>query len=150
MKRFEFRLQRVLDLRRQQAEKERAHLRNLLAGLDRLATDIRSLDTQLHEARAHVRHAPSSAGEDYIALSYFESHVQRRTSALETRRQQLQHQIGEQRAHLIEAERKLKLLEKLETRRRAEWTAERDRELETLGAESHLARLQAVRRQSIA
>jgi len=148
VKRFEFRLQRVLDLRRQQAEKERVHLRNLLAALDRLGSDLRSLDTQLHEARAHVRHAPSSAGEDYIALSYFESHVQRRSATLEARRQQLQGQIAEQRSHLLEAERKLKLLEKLEARRRSEWTSEHDKELETLGAESHLARLQSLRRHS--
>jgi len=148
VKRFEFRLQRVLDLRRQQAETERAHLRNLLTARERLEQEIRSLDAQLHDARAHIRHAPSSAGEDYIALSYFEAHVQRRTAALTTRGMQLHRQIAEQRAHLLEAERKLKLLEKLEARRRSEWTVEHDKELETLGAESHLARLQSYRRQS--
>jgi flagellar export protein FliJ len=148
VKRFEFRLQRVLDLRRQQAEAQRAQLRNLLTALDRLQHDIRSLATQLEEARAHVRHAPSSAGEDYIALSYFEAHVQRRATTLETRRHQLHKQVAEQRAHLLEAERKLKLLEKLEARHRLDWTAERDKEIETLGAESHLSRMQSYRRQS--
>lgn len=149
MKRFEFRLQRVLDLRRQQAEAGRAHLRSLLTAYERLGHEIRSLDTQLQEARAHVRHAPSSAGEDYITLSYFESHLQRRTTAIETRRQQLNRQIAEQRAHLLEAERKLKLLEKLEARRRTEWSVEHDKEIETISAESHLARLQSYRRHSL-
>ena len=150
MKLFQFRLQRVLDLRRQQAESERVHLRKLLTACERLEEEIRSLGSALHDARAHIRHAPSAAGEDYIALSYFESHVQRRTTALETRRQQLYPQLADQRARLLEAERKLKLLEKLEARRRAEWTVEHDKELETLGAESHLARLQSARRHSMA
>ena len=149
MKRFQFRLQRVLDLRRQQADLERAQLRKLLTACERVEQDIRALDTALQEARAHVRHAPSSAGEDYIALSYFESHVQRRTATLEARRLQLQRQVAEQRTRLLEAERKLKLLENLEARRRSEWTVERDKELETLGAESHLARLQSYRRHSV-
>jgi flagellar export protein FliJ len=141
MKRFQFRLQRVLDLRRQQAESERTHLRNLLAAFELLEGEIRSLATQLEQARAHVRHAPSSAGEDYIALSYFEGHVQRRGAMLGTRRQQLERQIVEQRAHVLETERKLKLLERLEARRRSEWTAEHDKELEAIGADAHLARL---------
>lgn len=149
MKRFQFQLQRVLDLRRQQAEAARALLRNLLTAVERLEQETRSLAIQLDDARAHVRHAPSSAGEDYIALSYFEAHLQRRTAMLETRRQQLHRQMVEQRAHLLEAERKLKLLEKLEARRRLEWTAERDKELETLGAESHLTRLHSYHRRSI-
>jgi flagellar protein FliJ len=149
MKRFQFRLQRVLDLRRQQAETERTHLRNLLAAFELLEGEIRSLAKQLEEARAHVRHAPSAAGEDYIALSYFENHVHRKAATLETRRKQLERQIADQRAHLLQTERKVKLLERLEARRRSEWTAERDKELETISAEAHLARLQAFRRHSV-
>lgn len=150
MKRFEFRLQRVLDLRRQQAEVERANLRSLQTVMERLEQETRLLAVQLDEARAHVRHAPSSAGEDYIALSYFEAHLRRRTASVETRRQQIHRQIAEQRVHLLEAERKLKLLEKLEARRRSEWTVERDKEIEALGAESHLARLHSnYRRPSV-
>ncbi|MBV9759884.1 MAG: hypothetical protein JO340_04925 [Acidobacteriaceae bacterium] len=150
MKRFQFQLQRVLDLRRQQAEVERANLRNLQTAIERLEQETRSLAMQLADARAHVRHAPSSAGEDYIALSFFEAHLKRRGATIEKRRQQIHRQIAEQRVHLIEAERKLKLLEKLETRRRSEWAADHDKELETLGAESHLARLHSNHRRSTA
>jgi flagellar export protein FliJ len=150
MKRFEFRLRRVLDLRRQHAEAERAHLQNLIAASDRLSHDIRALAMQLDDARAHVRHAPSSAGEDYLALSHFEGHIQRRTTALETRRQQVQQQIVKQRAYLVEAERKLKLLEKLEARHHAEWVTAHDRELDALAAESHLTRLLSHRRRTSA
>lgn len=149
MKRFQFRLHRVLDLRRQQAETERTHLHSLLAALEQLAEQIRSLGRQLEQARAHVRHAPSSAGDDYIALSHFEAHIQRRTVALVQRREQLTHQVAQQRAHVLEAERKLKLLEKLEARQLSEWTVGRDKELETVAAESHLARLLADRRASV-
>jgi flagellar export protein FliJ len=150
MKRFEFRLRRVLDLRRQHAEAERAQLQNLLGASHRLSDDIRGLATQLNEARAHVRHAPSAGGDDYIALAHFESHIQRRTAALETRRQQVLQQIVKQRANVLEADRKLKLLQKLEARHHGEWVATRDKELEALAADSHMARLASNRRHSAA
>jgi flagellar export protein FliJ len=149
VKRFEFRLHRVLQLRRQQAEAERAHLENLQAAGELLAQEILSLAAQLEQARAHVRHAPSSAGDDYVALAHFESHIQRRTASLEQRRTQLTQQIGEQRARVLEADRKLKLLERLEARQRSEWVAARDKEVDTAAAESHLGRLIANRRPSI-
>lgn len=148
MKRFEFRLHRVLDLRRQQAEAERARLESLVAAAARLSEEIRSLGTQLDQARAHVRHAPSSAGEDFLALAHFESHIHRRTDALEKRSQQLAQEVAAQRARVVEANRKLKLLEKLESRRRSEWQAECNKELESAAAEAHLARLIADRRHS--
>ena len=149
MKRFEFRLHRVLDLRRQQAEAERAHLENLQTALELIAQEIRSLAKQLDQARAHVRHAPSSAGDDFVALSHFESHIQRRTASLDQRRAQLTQQIAGQRARVLEAERKLKLLERLEARHRSEWVAAHDKELEAAAAESHLGRLLANRRPSV-
>lgn len=150
MKRFEFRLHRVLDLRRQHADAERMHLQNLVAASERLTAEIRTLVIQLDDARAHVRHAPSSAGEDYIALSHFERHIERRTATVEARRNELLQQIGKQRAVVIEADRKVKLLENLEARHRAEWTVAHDREIETLASESHLARLTSKRRPSAA
>ncbi len=150
MKRFEFRLQRVLDLRRQLADVERMQLENLAAASERLRAEIRSLASQLDEARLHVRHAPSSGGEDYIALSHFERHIERRTAALEARRNDLLQQIDKQRAVVVEADRKVKLLENLEARHRGEWDLAHDRELEMLATESHLARLAANRRSSAA
>jgi flagellar export protein FliJ len=149
VKRFEFRLHRVLHLRRQQAEAERAHFENLQAALELIAQEIRSLATQLEQARAHVRHAPSSAGYDYIALAHFASHLKRRSAALDQRRAQLTQKIAAQRAKVLEAERKLKLLEKLEARQRAAWTAAHDKELDSAAAESHLGRLLANRRPSV-
>lgn len=146
MKRFEFRLHRVLDLRRQQASVERTRLDNLVAAAERLQAEMRGLAQQLEEARLHVRHAPSSAGEDYLALAHFERHIDLRTASLEARRNEVLHQIEIQRAAVIEADRKVKLLEKMESRYRAEWESAHDKELDTLAAESHLARLLADRR----
>lgn len=119
-----------------------------MAASHRLSEDIRRLGEQLDDARAHVRHAPSAAGEDYIALAHFEGHIGRRSAALETRRQQVLQQIAKQRAHVLEADRKLKLLEKLEARHHGEWIAARDKELDALASDSHLARLSSSRRYS--
>ena len=119
VKRFESRLERVLQLRRQQVQAERTHLENVQAALDLIAQEIRSLHRQLEEARAHVRHAPSAAGEDHIALSHFESHIQRRVVSLDQRREQIAREVAEQRAKALQAERKLALAERLEGRKRS-------------------------------
>lgn len=150
MKRFEFRLHRVLDLRRQHADAERAQLENLATAAERLAAEMRSLDRELEEVRSHVRHAPSAAGEDYLALSHFERHIDRRTASVENRRKEVLQQIEKQRAVVLEADRKVKLLQKLEARHRSEWVAAHDKELDALAAESHLARLVSKRRHSAA
>ena len=41
---------------------------------------------------------------------------------------------------MLEARRRCRLLERLKERRLAEWTAERDQELEEMAAETYLAR----------
>ena len=48
--------------------------------------------------------------------------------------------LGEQQKVMLEARRRCRLLERLKERRLAEWTAERDRELDEIAAESYLAR----------
>lgn len=150
MKRFEFRLHRVLDLRRQHAEAERAQLENLAAASERLAAEMCSLAIELEEARTHVRHAPSAAGEDYLALSHFERHINRRTASVEDRRAELLQKIEKQRSIVLEADRRVKLLQNLEARHRSEWTTAHNKELDALAAESHLARRLSDRRHSAA
>jgi flagellar export protein FliJ len=101
----------------------------------------------LREA-AEVRSATSISGSDLCALASFDRYLQRRRGVLDKQLAQLEQQIALQTATLREAERKVKLLEKLKQRRLVDWTSERDKELEAAAAESYLARFLSERRAS--
>jgi flagellar export protein FliJ len=148
MKQFEFRLQRVLELRSQQADIERARLQSLLNGRTRLSRDRNNLIQQQVRAAADIRGAASISGSDLFALAAYDRHIQKRKAIFDKQLAQLEQQIGVQTAALREAERKVKLLERLKQRKLADWTGERDKELEAAAAESYLARFLNDRRTS--
>lgn len=149
MKKFEFRLRRVLDLRRQQAEVERARMQQLSALLNRIETEKINATGRMDAARAHVKHGPSSAGEDLIALSHYETHIINYRLKLDARKAEIAKQLADQRLKVSEAERKVKLLENLEARSLTEWTAANNKELEELAADAFTARLLSDRRESV-
>ena len=142
---FEFRLQRILEFRLQQAEVEHASLQKLLAQLRQLDDEARNLQNQILEARQDAEHQLFPRGGDFLALAKFENFVGRRTTFIGGQQKQLQPLIERQRAVTIEAERNVKLLKRLRERKLKEWTAARDKELNELAADSHLARLSAQR-----
>lgn len=146
MKRFEFRLGRVLDFRREQAELERSRLENLLAQVQRIDHEKESLQSEAADARFQVTGSVSVAGEELFALSGFERHIRNRTALLDQMRQETQLQVRRQHAIVVEAERKVKLLLRLRQRKLTIWTRDEQKELEILAAESYLSRLAAARR----
>lgn len=146
MKRFEFRLQRVLELRKQQAELERSRLAALAARVHALDQEKQNLTAQLTDATDKVTLAEASYGEDWVALHSFQRHVSSKCAELDLQEKQLAEQIAVQRSVVAESDRRVKLLEKLRAKRLVEWTVGRDQELETLAAESYLARMLAGRR----
>lgn len=146
MKRFEFRLGRVLDFRREQAELERSRLESLLAQVLRIDQETNSLQSEAADARDQVARSASVSGEELSALSAFERHIRNRTTLLDQVRQETQLQVRRQQAIVVEAERKVKLLLKLRQRKLTSWTLEEQKELEVLAAESYLSRLAAAGR----
>lgn len=145
MKRFEFRLHRVLDLRRQQAEVHRHRLRMLVGKLKELEIEKAALEAKAAEARASVRSAPVT-GNDLVSLAHYEAHIRRHCSRIAEKRKELEKQLEAERHRAREIERKVKLLEKLEAKRRAEWESEANKELESLSADSYLSRMQSMAR----
>jgi flagellar export protein FliJ len=146
MKQFEFRLSRVLDFRREQAELERSRLQRLLAQIRRIDDEKKFLLIQAADARRQVTQSAFVSGEELSALSGFERHIRNRTALLDQTLQETQLQVRRQQAIVIEAERKVTLLLKLRQRKLATWTREEQKELELLAAESYLSRLAAGRR----
>lgn len=146
MKRFEFRLSRVLDFRREQADLERSRLQNLLAQVHRIDDEKECWEAQATDARHQVTQSASVSGEELSALSGFERHIRNRTALLDQARQETQLQVRRQQVVVIEAERKVTLLLRLRQKKLAAWTQEEQKELELLAAESYLSRLAAGKR----
>jgi flagellar FliJ protein len=146
MKQFEFRLQRVLELRSQQADLERARLQGLVGGRARLARDRENFAQLRSRSASEVRSSASIFGSDLAALASFDRHLQKRRLIVDKQLAMLDQQIAIQTKALREAERKVKLLEKLKQRRLQDWTLESDKELEAAAAESYLARFLNARR----
>ncbi len=141
MKRFEFRLSRVLDFRREQAELERSRLQSLLAQVRRIDDEKESFESQAADARDQITRSASVSGEEFSALSGFERHIRNRVAILDLERRETQLKVRRQQTIVIETERKVTLLLKLRQRKLTSWTSEEQMELETLAAESYFSRL---------
>ena len=146
MKKFSFPLQRVLDLRRQQAELERAKLQPFVVRLQKLEAAREYLRNQAHAASASVRSAHSVTGGDLAALGRYERYTDGRIRLLDQHELELRKHIEAQQMVVREADRKVKLLENLRDQRLIEWTAQRDKELEEVASDSYLAKLLSERR----
>ncbi len=145
MKAFEFRLQRIADFRRQESDVAKSRLQGLLSEMRRLEDERRSLEEQRREARSSTSAQNDLRGEDLLALSSFQEYLGRRLKELSQKESDLASKIEKQRDAVVEAERKVKLLDRLKERKFQEWRAASDRELDDLAADSHLARLAAQR-----
>ena len=148
MKAFEFRLERIADYRKQQAELAKNELQKLNSLLDRLAQERRNVEQQAAEARTKTLGRTDLTGRDLSALSAYGEHMARIVQEIERKKAEVAKQIDKQRSVVMEAERNVKLLDRLRDRKFQEWRAESDRELDAIAADSHLARLAGARSMS--
>ena len=146
MRSFHFPLEGVLGLRRTQLEiEEAAYLRLLaeLAALDRSRAELEVLGIQ---AEVQVRQWRPLSGTDLAALAAFRGALQAKEQSIAARRGEAEKKTRAQLAAMLAAQRRCRLLERLRDRRLAEWRYETNREIETLAAESYLARWNRDRR----
>lgn len=146
MKRFEFRLSRVLEFRRQQADAERNRLQVLFNQLRGIEDERARLIDQLAESRDEATGSGTFLGALLAALSEFTRYVGSRTAQLDKDHRGLSVQIREQREKVVVADRRVTLLEKLKGRQQAAWLVEEEKELEALAADSFMAKLAAGKR----
>lgn len=138
MKRFEFRLDRVLEVRRMQARLEVETLHKLHTTRTTWLERLRAVDQE----NAASFSAPLDQQRDAAAYRRFLAGQAKR---LQGDLVQLQAQITAQQIKVTEAERRCELLERLRERRLAEWNAAFSLELDELAADAHRARLHAAR-----
>ena len=139
MTKFQFRLAAVLRVREVELRVEREKLNQLVAERARLERSLASVAEERVEAHAFVR-TRSDAGSTHLrALSAFLLGSDARAAALRGSIERIEQTIAGQRARVLAADRNERLLLKLREKRLAEWSAEHDRELETLAQESWLS-----------
>jgi flagellar export protein FliJ len=140
VKRFEFRLQQVLEWREKQLELEDARFKQeaaAIASLDRERAELISAGLQ---AETQLLSSAAVSGQDLAALAGFRQHIQARTREIAARRAEARKRLEAQQKVMLEARRRCRLLERLKERRLSEWQAACDRETEALASESFLAR----------
>jgi hypothetical protein len=140
MRAFEFPLRRALEWRRTQMELEESHLRQLSARLEELVLAAVRLDLVKGRAEVAVRQSAVVEAGDLWALAAYRGRLIAELQELATRRAAAEKQVSAQRQKVLEAQRQFRLLEKLHVRRYADWQREVEKELESLAAESFLAR----------
>ena len=146
MKPFCFRLEKVLAWRRTELELEQYKMRLLCVELEEIEQSRARLTAERMVAQREILRARRIDGADLNAHASRLVYLDGRERALLSRRCEQEQRIAEAHKRLLEAQRRLRLLEKLKAGRHAQWRTELNREIEAFAAESHLARWSGERR----
>ncbi len=138
MRRFQFRLETVLGWRRLQVETEEVKLRGLFEDLRTVEAASERVQNKKAEAEREVLYADSTSATELAALEAHRAHAGRELERLGRERLQCERRIAAQRERLVEAERGMRLLEKLREKQLAEWNRTANREQEAAAAELFL------------
>ncbi len=147
MTKFTFRLQRVREYRVLQADLARAALDRLHAERSRVEAEHRALLDARQAEEVAVRAPGTSLTVTRLeALDQWQGYLQMARDRFAARLAEVDSRIERQRQMVVEADRQVGLLDKLEERQHAEWQVHFQKELEELAAESYNSRLLAERR----
>jgi arginine utilization protein RocB len=144
MQPFRFRLARVLEYQRTRLAIEEQKLERLSAERRELEAEReRAAGERLATARVLSRRS-DVCGLDLACLDGWACRMERRRAAIAVSIQDCARRAELQRGIVVEARRKVRLLEKLRERRQIEWTAALNREIAELASEFTVS--QAARR----
>ena len=139
MKKFAFRLERLLQWRIVEQEREEGKLQLLFAEQERLDEMTRCLERNADAAEQSVLR-PDVLIEERQALGGYRRFVAGEKQKLLRLRADLETRIEGQRRLLVEAERKVEALTQMRDDKRAEWRGQVDKEQEELVSELVIAR----------
>ena len=152
MSSFHFRLETLLRLRMAERDERRADLAKALRAEGVLLAELRQIETEQLQARAKVREqsAPGAADVDgLLQTNRYQLVLKAQRGQLEGQLVQVRAELERRRQALLEADRGVRVLEKLRERQLA---AHRDREarleikvLDEVAASAHRRRREAAR-----
>ncbi|MBY0504929.1 MAG: hypothetical protein K2X03_13540 [Bryobacteraceae bacterium] len=141
MTKFAFRLHRVLDFRRLRATLARNALDQIEADRQRLFAHERAIHASRQQEELAIREPGVSLGATRLdALDQMQAYTAIARQRFAQEHIELDRRMQAQRRAVLEAERQVGLLEKLEARQRAGWQVRFDQELDELAADSYLSR----------
>lgn len=139
MKKFAFRLERLLQWRTVEREQQEARLQALFSELEQLDAARRALERNAESAEESVLR-PDVLTEERQALDGYRRFISSERQRLLGLRAELGTRIEKQMLVLVEAERKVEALSQMRDDKKAEWRIERDKEQEDLVSELVVAR----------
>lgn len=139
MRRFQFRLESVLGWRVVELEIEEGRLERLFTERRGWDDQALALDTRRRES-AQLITAKTLDGQQLAAFTCHRQYLEREAARLAAQRADCEKRIAAQQQRVVEAERKVRLLERLKERRLAEWTLDFNRETEALASETFLSK----------
>lgn len=141
MKAFQFPLDRVLSWRQAQLSLEETALQRLNAELVVVGRDLAECLGRLAATQTSlvIGNPVPISGMALAELEQVGIWTARRERELSKKAEKLQEAILAQTRALVEARRRVRLLESLKQRRREDWVAEETRELDELAADSAVA-----------
>jgi len=133
---FKFRLQRVLDFRRTQFQIAESECHRAGAKLHAIQAQQAALASRKAETRKAVARAPETTGQELAPLPGWYGWTVSTSRQLGQLERVAAQELQKRRNALVEAQRKVRLLEKLRDNRHAQWQVAFDREIEELAADS--------------
>jgi hypothetical protein len=140
MKRFTFRLDRVLDWRNTQARIEETKLERLHVARRNIDAREAALEAARAQSETALLAGGKAMGQELAALDRFRRHVAAERLRLQPARQECGKQIAAQILVLAAKRRDVKLLEKIKQQRLDGWTSDLSREIDQQADEAFLAK----------
>jgi flagellar export protein FliJ len=136
MNAFHFRLQRVLDFRRMQFQIAESECQRAGAKLHAIQAQQASLSSQKSATRKLFAGLANVEARDLAPLPNWYQWTITVADHLTRLERTAAQELQKRREALVEAQRKVRLLEKLRDNRHAQWQADFDREIEELAADA--------------
>ncbi|MBZ5591186.1 MAG: hypothetical protein LAP39_03050 [Acidobacteriia bacterium] len=140
MRNFRFSLERILSWRRLELQAEEARLAVLFAERSRLDAARTEIRAARESAASRLWAAGTVDGSELESLQGYRQRLEKKMVAMDRRRAQSAEQIALEQVRVVDAHRRVRLLEKLRGRRLEEWRTAGQRELENFASEAFLAR----------
>lgn len=140
MKKFHFSLAAALKLRESQLQAERSKLQQLFAEEQSAKDALLGIAVDRRDAAAFIQDSPAVTATDLRALSTFTMGADARQAMLHDKMARQAKAIREQKARVMQAERKVRLLTKLREKKLEAWNQEANREIELAAQESWLSK----------
>lgn len=142
MKAFQFRLEQTLRWRATQVEIEKSRVAAAAQSVTNLQRDLDSLRTELVAGSVQLAER-GAAGDALSVWAAFENRTHRQVKEKESKVPEALKALSEQMNVLVQANRRLQLLENLRQKASKNWQADLNRELEAFAGEAYLVRLQS-------